>query len=210
MIDSRYVTGFAFGAGSVFLIFLFGGQLDAYTLEGLREWLGATSGWMAAMAAFAVGLPTIKLLRDQTKYPVVDGRIQEIHAMQQAISQFRDWVIDELNREFILDYEHERGEDAFYLYLGTAQSALEDCAKSLPAATAVQVRNSLSVMDAANDQIISWENDDRDERVPSIGVTEIAAKKLLRKLMQKTNRADRTLTNQSKKLAGWKNLQLPS
>ena len=91
MIKSSHILTFSFGAGVTVLIMLgLGYQLDGdmglCKLEAagnatetpatcFRSWIGALSGWVAAIAALLVGLPTIKLLKRQLALPVIEAQI---------------------------------------------------------------------------------------------------------------------------------------
>ena len=225
MINSRYIAGFAFGVGLTVILMLFlGYQLDGNVglckLEAagsigetpatcLRSWLGALSGWVAAVAALTIGWPTLRLLRNQNQLPAVESRIKEIHGMQIAVTNFRDWLSEEIKRRFILDYDQNKGKDAFYSYMSEAQAMLETCARDLPPANGVEVRNALSVIETASLQTELWDEEAEEENELSIGETEKIAKRFLRALIGKTLNANRNLTNESKRLANWKKSHLP-
>lgn len=53
-------------------------ETDFAWLQNFREWIGALSGWIAAGGALAVGIPTIKTLRQQLRVPIVQAEIAKL------------------------------------------------------------------------------------------------------------------------------------
>nr|WP_320142424.1 hypothetical protein [uncultured Cohaesibacter sp.] len=103
MFKPSHIFAFSLGAGLTLILMLFiGYQLDGdmglCKLEAAgnpaetpvtcaREWIGALSGWIAASGALIVGLPTLKLLQQQIKIPVIEKQIQDNYEVADWISR---------------------------------------------------------------------------------------------------------------------------
>ena len=75
MFDSRYIVGFAFGAGGVFLYFLFNGVVGAHSVSQFQAWLSSLSGWVAAGVAGYIGWTTLRPIREQLRQQTALARI---------------------------------------------------------------------------------------------------------------------------------------
>lgn len=74
--------------------------------EDVREWIGAFSGWAAALAAFAIGLPTLRALRDQSRIPILENEITSLLEKIDILSSFRE-IIARIDNEGRWSKKHE-------------------------------------------------------------------------------------------------------
>ncbi len=59
----------------------------AFEGKAIREWLSALSGWIAAVAAFGIGIPSLRKLQQQNELTAKEGQINALFHLSAQIEQ---------------------------------------------------------------------------------------------------------------------------
>ena len=95
MLDSRFIWGFAVGAGLVFVVMTYNGFVTEPTIAGIQKWLSALSGWAAAGGALVAAVWTVRWAR---------GQFSELKKQNILFNRQNDAIIAQYYRDKVRNY----------------------------------------------------------------------------------------------------------